>query len=181
MNAYEINNILKQDRVVSPYLLGVFPCDKLPKNPTIPCALIANTDSSEGEGKHWIGIYVNHDGVVMYFDSYGFPPGQQEFLDFIASIANHYVSNNIQLQSQLSSACGQFSIFFLAMACRGCTIPEIQRYFQRNDLTINDQRVTNFVNENYDAATKAYDFDYIMMQICRSMQDVLGKHCPIHQ
>ena len=186
MNANEIIKILKQDSNVAPFLLGVFSCDNLPTASTFPCALIANTDPRNKSGEHWIGIFVTRDRHIMYFDSYGFPPVQKEFINFLASIANaeSIASNTIQLQNPLSSACGQFAIFFLSMACRGCTMKEIQGFFEPNDLMgKNDRRVTDFVNENYNVETNAFDYDYVAEQICKSMKDVMvsGKYyCPKH-
>ena len=170
-----------QDVRVSPYFIGVFPRDKLPTLKTLPAAIVANTDTSKGPGEHWIAMYIPSAGEPMYFDSYGLPPQQKVFLNYIGK---PYTSNNIQLQSMFSSACGQYAVFAVAMMCRGASMKKIQNAFDRKNPIENDASVTEWVNRNYNMKTNVYNEEYLMNQICKVMKDVKinGKHvCLIHQ
>ena len=171
MNTTEILNVLNQDLKIKPALKGVFCRNKLPVIDQLPLALVANTDSSKGPGEHWVGIFLPIDGKPLYWDSYGFPPRHKEFKDFMPK---NFDCNDVQLQSPFSSACGQHCIFFLAMACRGCTLKEIQNCFSE-DLIQNDRLVTEFINRNYNVNTCAYDPDFLMQQVSKFMNDVLNK------
>ena len=68
MNSVEI------DRFLRPRLRhfdGVFSIDNLPDDPRL---LVCNTDPSDKPGRHWIAIYVDDDGRVDFFDSFGRRP-----------------------------------------------------------------------------------------------------------
>lgn len=179
MNTTEIHSCLAQDSRVGPEFLGVFPCDKLPIINALPSAIVANTDRSRQPGQHWIAMYFPVDSEPLYFDSYGLPPQQRVFKEYLG----HHKHNNNQLQSPFSSTCGQYSVFFLAMVCRGISMKQIQETFDPKCLEENDVEVTKFVNSNYDLNTSVCDFDFLTKQICTAMKDVKinGKHvCPIH-
>ena len=181
MNTTEILSCLKQDRRVAPYLAGVYSCDNLPTVRTLPSAIVANTDNSDGPGEHWIAIYLPIDGEPLYFDSYGLKPQQKEFVTYLRRSSYDY--NDMQLQSPLSSACGQYAVFFTAMVCRGWTMNQIKQIFDRKNLQDNDAVVTEVVNDTYDMKTEVYDVDFLSKQVCKAMKDVKinGKHvCPIH-
>ena len=170
MNTRDILSIISQDSKIKPILEGVVARDKLPSK-KLPMAIIANTDTGDGPGEHWIGMYFPVAGKAMYWDSYGMPPHHKEFLDYLG---DNYHYNDVQLQSPFSSACGQHSIFFLAMTSRGCNVKQIQNCFGRN-LADNDQLVTEFINRNYNVNTRTYHPDYLIEQISRYMNDVLSK------
>ncbi len=63
------------------YLLGVLPCDYLPKTPlkNLPAMLIFNTNPSTELGQHWAAIHINNDGVRFFFDSFGGDPKDPYF------------------------------------------------------------------------------------------------------
>ena len=71
MDTIEISSIMF--RVCKNYL-GTFPSDKLPEGVDGAHSFIANIDSSNQPGTHWISIAVDESGCANYFDSYGLPP-----------------------------------------------------------------------------------------------------------
>lgn len=172
MNTSEILSCLQQDRKVAPYIAGVYPRDKLPAAETLPSALVANTDVNKGPGQHWVAMYLPSDEEPVYFDSYGLPPQQKEFSNYLGET---FTYNDVQLQSPLSSACGQYSIFFVAMICRGCSMKQIQKLFDTKNLIENDTVVTEFVNRNYNLKTTVYDTEFLTKQICNIMESVMSK------
>jgi hypothetical protein len=126
MNTEEILNCLQQDPYARLSFEGVFPRDQLPKRKSLPMSIVANTDTRKGPGQHWVAMYFPNYGDPIYFDSYGLPPQNHEFADFIGFPQPY---NTMQLQSPFSSTCGQHSIFFLAMTTRGYSLKQIQEAF----------------------------------------------------
>jgi hypothetical protein len=173
MNTNEILTCLKQDKKIAPDLLGVYPRDKLPRRTFFPCGLVANTDTSTGPGEHWVAMYFPSRESAIYFDSYGLPPKKKEFLRRCqGKHVVQYKFNDVQLQSPLSSTCGQYTVFFLYKMCRGYSLKQIQDSFVKMNLHENDAVVTEFINRNYNVKTSVYDDDFIVKQICNLMKDV---------
>ena len=54
---------------------GVYPSDKPPTIvSSYPALFIANVDTSDKPGSHWIAFYVTKDQKGEFFDSYELPP-----------------------------------------------------------------------------------------------------------
>lgn len=62
---------------------GVFPCDELPKNFTLPAAFVINLSKHNSRGSHWVGLFIDKQRNAEYFDSFGFQPNQSEIIQFI--------------------------------------------------------------------------------------------------
>mgnify|MGYP003433872257 FL=1 len=60
MNAVQIEKILR--RKCGEIFLGVFAADEIPRNFRKPAILVANNESKEYSGEHWIAIYFGDDG-----------------------------------------------------------------------------------------------------------------------
>ena len=181
MNTSDILSCLLQDVHVSPYVIGVFPRDKLPTLKVLPAAIVANTDTSKGPGEHWIAMYIPSAGEPIYFDSFGLPPQLKVFLNYMGY---PHTSNTMQLQGLFSSACGQYAVYALAMMCRGVSMKKIQDAFDRKNFAENDASVTDWVNRNYNMKTLVYNEKYLTKQICKVIKNVKinGKHvCFIHK
>ena len=58
---------------IQDHTVGVFVADQIPLVWTRPTAFIFNTQSHDKSGLHWVAIYVNKNGDVWYFDSFGVP------------------------------------------------------------------------------------------------------------
>lgn len=158
MNSSEIRKILKSDAAVAPTFLGVFPIDRLPNiQQRQPSSLVANTDTSDGPGKHWLAMYFDGQGKGIYFDSYGQGPCTifEKFME-----KNSYVwrYNTIRLQGPVSSTCGQYCIYFLVHVCRGHSLKEVTDAFDGH--SDNDEAVTDFVNNYFNVDTEVLDTDY---------------------
>ena len=162
MNSKQLVQILKENKE----FIGVFPCDKIPKKVTTPVALIANTHPHSKPGEHWVAFYIDHDKTGEYFDSYGRLPVLKEFKQFLNKNSSYWLHNTERVQGPLSTVCGQYCIFYLVhRLC--CDIPmhKIIKTFDTTDLVLNDELVTEFVNETYDSTHETYDIDFIVNQI----------------
>ena len=150
MYSSQIYKALNSDNKISPYFAGVFPCDQL-KNMTIsyPSALVANTDPSNKKGEHWVAFHFDKKGKSEYFDSYGFPPVQEEFLSFSLDNVKQgqkVLYNNIQLQSLTSDVCGQYCITFLSKRARGVPMKDIVKKYTGSYPGAKDKTMANEVN-----------------------------------
>ena len=69
-------------------------------------------------GTHWIVIYFSEHMKGKFFDSYGKRPihCNKHFLDFMNRNAVEWEGNKIQLQSALSTVCGQYCEYFCIIA-----------------------------------------------------------------
>ena len=104
--------------------LGVFSRDKLPRSFTrYHSAYVANTDPSSLPGQHWVAFYHLSPSHLEFFDSYGCPPEDYHFT-IPPTITQIYI-NSHQIQSENSSDCGQYSIFYLYQRAHDIPLPEI--------------------------------------------------------
>ena len=161
MNTQQILRILKVEKIKE--FVGVYPCDKLPKI-TPPATLVANIDPASKPGKHWVVLYIDHDGSGDYFDSYGLPP-LKVFKNYLHENCNNWVHNTHRVQGPLSSVCGQFCIYFIVHRARDIPLKAIVDTFDKNNLVENDEIVSGFVNQRYNTELETYDLDFIVNQI----------------
>ena len=110
LNTFELIEKMKDD----PDFLGVFPIDKLPKNPipTKLMKLIANLDPANLGGSHWVAMLVNN-GQGLYFDSFGrLPPMEAQQWLTLNSTQWSWNPMIVQLPSD-NILCGHLCIAFL--------------------------------------------------------------------
>ena len=65
-------------------------------------------DSDDGNGTHWVFMYIDKDGKALYFDSFGVPP-PVEIEKFLKMFKPFYV-NDRQIQDMKSTNCGFYCI-----------------------------------------------------------------------
>lgn len=164
MNTIQLTNILNTET----NSLGVFPCDKLPKKATNNTCFIANTEASGQPGQHWVCFYNDERGVCSYFDSYGKSPHHNAYFKKYLKTASTVTWNNNRFQSNLSSCCGQYCVFYITLRNRNYSHSQIVAHFDEN-LDENDYFVTKWVNKNFNMSLPTLDLDYVMTQISKSL------------
>ena len=137
MNTLEITHILNSNPVTKKLFSGVYPIDHLDRIEDKPGFIICNTDTSEGEGKHWIAIFFsNDDKNADFFDSLGKNPDEygKYYIEFIRKFADYckYPTNRIQPKD--SNLCGHYCIFFLHKRCQGYDMKYIVNNFPDPDV-----------------------------------------------
>ena len=141
MNTIELINILNKDKFSRKLFCGVLPIDELKKFKfRKPCSLIINTDESNKPGEHWIALFINKNGNLEYFDSYGIKPFKKEIYQFIKKHRMKLIYNKKKIQNSASINCGKFCLLFLLLRTRGFTMKKIIKLFinnKNNDLLIN--------------------------------------------
>ena len=150
MNSKELTDSLKN----FPHLLrncdGIFSADTLPQKLKKNHFIICNTDISSGPGKHWYCVVKLAQDTLELFDSLGIDEPKRAF------IASHFRQRGIYkikfnvtaVQSDLTSTCGRFVLYFL-----------VNRFYNK------DLHFTDFLNEffvksqstNEDIVNKFFD------------------------
>jgi len=83
MNTAEINQVMNSMQTTKHNYMGTFPSDKLPVPTRFPSCFIANLDSSNQLGSHWVAVYLTKTGKAEFYDTYAQqpPPIFKEYLE----------------------------------------------------------------------------------------------------
>jgi hypothetical protein len=145
MNTGQIKSILYADCKLSTSFEGVFPSDKIPKFCDQPTALVCNLDPQKRPGSHWVAIYIKNN-VGEYFDSYGLPPMDNNFINFLNNNCRKWKFNRLELQAFNSTVCGHYCIWFLSEKARG---KNAWRQFKNEKGRENDKLVVKRVRDRF--------------------------------
>lgn len=168
MDDATINKFLSSNLKTRDKFAGVFSCDTLPYKPEKKdCYYVINYDDSDEEGSHWISVHCCPNHKVEYFDSYGMYPGKKEFLNFMGKT---FIYNNVQLQHNLTTVCGQWAIFFIWMRCKGKSMDEIVRIFKNSPLIVNDTMVNAAVENAFGTIQKVVDTAFLKKHMKSTQQ-----------
>lgn len=174
MNTVDLVRIAKGDPVLAPFFGGVFPADLLlDVVPAYPSALIANTDTHTGSGKHWVAFYFTSGGNGEFFDSYGHSPGyyHRSWMKWIQLHSATWIYNRRRIQSTLSTTCGLHSLFFLYHRCAGLSMKDVQRLYTR-DKFFNDQMAEEDLESHTHKDIVIKNEDFIINQLSRALNDL---------
>ena len=82
MDTEQIERLPAEDSYTKSIVVGVLAKDCLPKTGIVryPAAFVCNTQASDKPGQHWICMFFTNDRRGEYFESYGLPPRQGEFV-----------------------------------------------------------------------------------------------------
>ena len=120
------------------YFAGCFCTDTLPvKVAKYLSFVICNTAASYTGGEHWISLcFLGRQRKVDYFDSMGedITTYHPSLLRFIERNSNgDYNYNPHKYQSEQSSVCGHYTLFFSDMRCKNVSF---ENCFQALDLSL---------------------------------------------
>ena len=91
MNTIQLTLILRKDKFTRGVFQGVYPSDKLPASVSqYPALYIANVDTSDKPGSHWVAFYFTKEQEGEFFDSYGAPSSKYSgtFTTFLNNNSN---------------------------------------------------------------------------------------------
>ena len=94
-----------------PTFVGVFPVDRVPSSDK-PFCYIANSESHNLPGRHWIAVNIDGNGIVRIFDPLALPLPA----NLCRTLANNYVTlYHVTSASQnlSSNLCGHHCMYFL--------------------------------------------------------------------
>ena len=124
--------------------IGVYASDTIPTKYKRPAAIIANTDEQHKPGTHWICFYIPKSGNIEYFDSYGFPPLVNGYINFLKR--QNFKYNKKGLQSLTSNVCGHYCLCFLGSRMNNNSMNDFLKLFSKHSKR-NDQLVRAYVNK----------------------------------
>ena len=154
MDTLDLYKIIHKDPVMNGKV-EVVARNQLPKSPMQhrPFGFIINTDTSSMPGQHWVASYLpeRFDQTAEYFDSFGLPPQSQDIISFFSLNSNSADYSKASLQSETTSTCGYWSIYYLRERMRNKSLPIIienaQRFCYSPDCT-----VYKYINSIYSKA-----------------------------
>jgi len=144
MFSSELEEILNSEPLTKPFFKGVYACDTMPKLSQLQSFLIVNTAPSYTDGEHWILLYKIKHKTIYVIDSlsdntlhYG-----KCLSDNIKNLYKNFqiISLSRRLQSNGTSYCGIYCIFFAIILCKQNTLTTIQKVFSINTLE-NDRKI----------------------------------------
>ena len=102
MDGWQLKNVLSGD--LGDIFKGVFLIDKIETFSVVsPAAYVFNTKPNAHPGEHWVAVYINDCGFPSYFESYGLPPQQASFIDFLNMRTWEWQHSNALIQSFFNS------------------------------------------------------------------------------
>ena len=158
MNTIQLALILKKDKYTRGVFQGVYPSDKLPTSvSSLPALFIANVDTSDKPGSHWVAFYFTKDREGEFFDSYGLPPSNYSgtFSLFLNNNSNDWTFNSVTLQSINSKVCGHYCLYYALFRCRNSSMSTIVHRFSQNKRR-NDFLVKGFIETHFPLSLKKY-------------------------
>ena len=119
---------------------NVYAADELPLKVNLPAALIVNTDCSYNEGRHWLAVHINSHEQAEYFDSFGIPPSNPNFILFMQRNSKMWSYNNVTLQSNFSNVCGKYCLMYLYFKTQNYSLLDFVNNFSADRIS-NDKIV----------------------------------------
>ena len=148
-------------RKVSDTNRGLYPSDKLPASVSqYPALFMANVDTSDKPGSHWVEFHFIKKQKGEFFDSYGAPPSKysETFTTFLNSNSNQWIFNTVTLQSIYSKDCGHNCLHFAVYRSRQISMSTIVDRFSKN-IRKNDSLVKRFIEKRFPVSLPKYRTD----------------------
>ena len=123
LSELDIFNVLKAYNKTRNVFIDCVPCDLLPDSDRYPYAVVANTDTSDKKGRHWIVIYATSPTSAEYFDTSGRAPTGliKEYLSRFPNV----LTSDTPVQSPFTNVCGAYCVYYIVQRCAGKTFKEI--------------------------------------------------------
>ena len=114
MQSSDFNKYFDAVPIIKKHFIGVFSIDTLPRNIKFRKFCICNTDFQSGNGKHWICFVKTSKNCIELFDSLGVDEERKQLITKFAQFnTQEIIFNETQFQSNTSSTCGLFVLYFL--------------------------------------------------------------------
>lgn len=174
MQGTDIYAALQENIATQKCFSGVFPADKLPRKKTLwkfdahdgDRYIIANTDPAHMPGQHWVAMCISKTHINEYFDSYGQFPDKifQQYLD------KNFLFLQDPLQTNLSTTCGQWCLYYILEKCNGGTFASMCEFLSPFTQPFEkDFLVQRVVKTFLDVSEPIIDVDFLLHQICTPM------------
>ena len=151
MDTIQLTLTLRKDKFTRGVFQGVYPSDKLPASVSqYPALYIANVDTSDKPGSHWVAFYFTKEQEGEFFDSYGSSPNKYSgtFTTFLKNNSNQRIFNTTTSQSIYSKVCRHYCLYFALYRSRQISTSTIVRCFSKNERK-NDSLVKRFMEKHF--------------------------------
>ena len=175
MNSGQIEKALKKNRATAPHFKGVFARDSLPKNPE-EGFYVVKFDKLGEPGSHWVCIQIGKSSN-SYFDSYGKRAPKFAAVHFCRFLRNKkkIERNSKQLQSEFSTMCGQWCMYFVWRKCTGWNMKNITSPFKSEIPLTNDNVMNNLVRKTFGTDKSVIDRPFLKEQMCKQMNENIAE------
>lgn len=168
MDTRQIASILHSCPTMSRVFRGVFPLDKIKSERGGSGIYVCNTHPSNKPGEHWIVIAISPETCGgEYFDSFGVPPQQQEFSDFLNknTTSSSWMYNRERVQHPLSTVCGHYCVLYALNFARNRSMEHFLALFDSKNCFENDIIVHEYVKSAFGVNVPLIDVNMIANQI----------------
>jgi len=153
MISSEFENYLANFEHSKKFLQGVYASDTIPRTVKVNHFIICNTDVSSGTGQHWYVVLKLHHRELECFDSLGIDANKKQFIreHFNLKGIRKIKFNVTQLQSNLTSTCGKFVLYFIINRLYNSDLgfnEFLNEYFTQ-DLLQNETLVNSFFDSHF--------------------------------
>jgi hypothetical protein len=147
MDSLQIEKASRKDRICNDIFVGVFAADTISEK-EYSGAFIVNTDTSNESGQHWVAFYCEEFGKLEGFDSFGKYPGvySKYIKDWIGD--DFHILNSSILQSQNSTLCGNYCLYYILLRCHGFSYEDTISIFC-GDCKTRDLFICRFINKYF--------------------------------
>jgi hypothetical protein len=110
---------------------------------------VVNTDKCGERGLHWVVFHFPSRGPLEFFDSLGNPPEyyHRRFQNILMVNGAKYGYFDSRIQSETSSLCGQYCIYFVLQRMKGRSMNSIAYDFNVFNTHANESLVSDFIND----------------------------------
>lgn len=143
MNTLEIVELVSKHQYRNIFH-GVFACDTLPREISLPFVGVVNLSKKSEIGTHWIAIFIDAEKRAYYFDSFALLPENEYIISFLRTHSKGIKYNTKQIQNISSRKCGKFCCAFAIAILRNESVQDFLKEFNVN-LFLNDLIVENMI------------------------------------
>ena len=131
-------------------------------------------------GSHWICMQIGKSSN-SYFDSYGKKVPKFAEAHFHSFLGNKkkIERNSKQLQSEFSTTCGQWCMYFVWRKCTGWNMKNITSPFKSEMPLTNDYVMNNLVKKTFGTDKDVIDRSFLKEQICKQMNENIAEWAKI--
>ena len=172
MDTVQLERALYAEPTCRDKFKGVYASDRLPQRiKDYPCCYIANVDRSGQKGSHWCAFFFDQEENGQFFDSYGNPPEfyTSRFNTFLNRNCTKWDFNTIRVQSDFTTVCGQYCLYYILFKCKGGSLNDMMNLFGE-DFYNNDVAVNDVVKRHFSLKTTVYDEEFVKNQICKALK-----------
>jgi len=149
LRGFEFLEYFSKVPIVNDYYLKVCSLDEIPRTFKVRQFAIVNLSTTAEPGSHWIVIFRSGKDIYEIFNSLGFSSLNLLLPYFKPKTKVHVIFNEHQFQSNSTSTCGLFCIYFAihrVLCYDQCFTHVLEEVFDSTDTDANENKCIAFCN-----------------------------------